>query len=165
MQLYFDFNIEKTKKCLTCKLVKSINDFASQGNGYKRGNCKKCYNSNWKYRILSTLSGKCITKNKKTKRKAGERIRNRFYKDKEINLSYLEELKNKQNGLCYWLKIPIDFTLQDKLRKPSLDRLDNTKGYEIDNIVLTTLFANTARRDATINEMKKFLSNYLSIHK
>lgn len=38
--------------------------------------------------------------------------------------------------MCYWLKIPIDFTMQDKLRKPSLDRLDNSIGYEINNVAL-----------------------------
>ena len=63
--------------------------------------------------------------------------------------------------MCYWLKIPIDFTMQDKLRKPSLDRLDNSIGYEINNVVLTTVFANTGRRDASIIEMSEFVKNYL----
>lgn len=51
--------------------------------------------------------------------------------------------------------------MKDKLRKPSLDRLDNSKGYEIGNVVLTTVFANTGRRDSTIKEMKEFVDNYL----
>jgi hypothetical protein len=63
--------------------------------------------------------------------------------------------------MCYWLKIPIDFTMKDKLRKPSLDRLDNSIGYRVDNIVLTTVFANTGRNSATVEEMLKFISDYL----
>ena len=82
-------------------------------------------------------------------------------RSKLINLEYLEALKEEQNGMCYWLKIPIDFTMQDKLRKPSLDRLDNSIGYEINNVVLTTVFANTGRRDASIIEMSEFVKNYL----
>jgi hypothetical protein len=70
-------------------------------------------------------------------------------------------LKEKQNGMCYWLNIPIDFTMKDRLRKPSLDRLDNSIGYRKDNVVLTTVFANTGRRDATVEEMLKFISDYL----
>ncbi len=81
--------------------------------------------------------------------------------DDKINGAFLEHLKNKQNGMCYWLNIPIDFTLKDKLRKPSLDRLDNSIGYKKDNIVLTTVFANTGRRDASLVEMSEFVKNYL----
>jgi hypothetical protein len=79
----------------------------------------------------------------------------------KINGAFLEDLKNKQNGMCYWLNIPMDFTLNDKLRKPSLDRLDNSVGYKKDNIVLTTVFANTGRRDASLVEMSDFVKNYL----
>ena len=82
--------------------------------------------------------------------------------DDKIGVSFLEELKSKQNGMCYWLNIPMDFTSKDNLRKPSLDRLDNTIGYRKDNIVLTTVFANTGRRDATILEMSDFVKNYLN---
>ena len=63
--------------------------------------------------------------------------------------------------MCYWLNIPIDFTMEDRLRKPSLDRLDNSIGYRVDNVVLTTVFANTGRRDATVEEMLKFIADYL----
>jgi hypothetical protein len=79
----------------------------------------------------------------------------------KINCAFLEELKNKQNGMCYWLSIPMDFTSKDKLRKPSLDRLDNNIGYTKKNIVLSTVFANTGRRDASVLEMSDFVKNYL----
>jgi hypothetical protein len=97
------------------------------------------------------------------KRPHGGGVKKSIVRDKNINGEFLENLKAKQNGMCYWLKIPIDFTMQDRLRKVSLDRLDNSKGYEVDNVVLTTVFANTARRDATIDEMDLFLKNYLNI--
>ena len=146
------------KECIKCKLQKPLNDFSKKGDkaGKRRGECKSCYNSNWKYRIMSTLTSREVNR----VRSNGEK-RKSIYRDNGINGAFLEHLKEKQNGLCYWLKIPIDFTLQDKLRKPSLDRLNNSIGYEINNVVLTTVFANTGRRDATIDEMNDFIKNYL----
>ena len=147
------------KQCVKCKQVKPLDDFHSQGGGTKRGQCRICYNTNWKYRLMSTLCSREAMR----KRPHGGGIKKSIIRDKNINGEFLENLKAKQNGMCYWLKIPIDFTMKDTLRKVSLDRLDNSKGYLLDNVVLTTVFANTARRDATIDEMNLFLKNYLNI--
>jgi hypothetical protein len=145
------------KKCIKCKVLKPLVEYSSKGNYKKREQCKVCYNSNWKYRLMSTLSSR---KAKNQKMPDGRNKKVHDVNDK-INSSFLENLKNKQNGMCYWLNIPMDFTLKDKLRKPSLDRLDNSIGYNKDNIVLTTVFANTGRRDATLFEMSEFIKNYL----
>ena len=66
-----------------------------------------------------------------------------------------------QGGKCFWLDIDIDFTMKDWLRSPSLDRLDNTKGYTIDNVVLTTRFANLGRSVVGQKDMRKFVNKYL----
>jgi hypothetical protein len=145
------------KECIECKVLKPLTEYSNRGNNIKRGQCKQCYNSNWKYRLMSTLSSR---KAPNQKLPDGRNKKVHDVEDK-INGAFLEDLKNKQNGMCYWLNIPIDFTMEDRLRKPSLDRLDNNIGYRKDNVVLTTVFANTGRRDATIEEMLKFISNYL----
>jgi hypothetical protein len=145
------------KECIKCKILKQLTEYSNVGNGKKRGQCKVCYNSNWEYRLMSTLSSR-KSKNQKLPDGRDKKVHDVDYK---INGSFLNDLKNKQNGMCYWLNIPIDFTLKDKLRKPSLDRLNNSIGYKKDNIVLTTVFANTGRRDATIDEMSDFVKNYL----
>lgn len=144
------------KVCLKCNLQKPLDDFNKMGGGKHRAQCKMCYNSNWKYRLMSTLTSRESHRTRQTGQK-----RKSISRDKNINGAFLEELKEKQKGLCYWLKIPIDFSMKDKLRKPSLDRLDNLKGYEVGNVVLTTVFANTGRRDATTDEMEIFVKNYL----
>ena len=145
-------------KCNKCNELKETNQFSSNGRSGFRSECKICYNSNWKYRLLSTLTSRS---SKERKRVNGD-LRKTIPYSKAINCDFLENLKTQQNGLCYWLKIPIDFSLQDKLRKPSLDRLDNNKGYEPDNVVLTTVFANTGRRDASILEMESFVVAYIN---
>ena len=146
------------KKCINCNLVKEDEDFHLKGSGKRRGVCKKCYNGNWKYRVLGNVIGR---ETRKKSENESDKTKEKRFRDREINGNFLEELKEKQNGMCYWLNIPIDFTMEDRLRKPSLDRLDNNIGYRKDNVVLTTVFANTGRRDATIEEMFKFISDYL----
>tara|TARA_Y100000004_G_C8641095_1_gene297081 strand:- start:41 stop:451 length:411 start_codon:yes stop_codon:yes gene_type:complete len=69
----------------------------------------------------------------------------------EIDDVYLEDLFNKQNGKCYWLDTiinPMDAFTPHHPLAPSVDRLDNEKGYVKDNVVITTRFANCGRRNA-----------------
>tara|TARA_R110001592_G_C12956024_1_gene731849 strand:+ start:161 stop:889 length:729 start_codon:yes stop_codon:yes gene_type:complete len=82
---------------------------------------------------------------------------------KEITVKFLQKLRKKQKSKCYWLGIDIDFTKQDFLKSPSVDRLDNNRGYYQDNVVLTTVFANYARNRASVEEMKKFVSENLNV--
>lgn len=146
------------KKCTKCNIEKDEESFYLRGNGLRRPVCRMCYNTNWKYRLLGTLISK-EHRNSQTQHKE------KHCRDKEINGDFLEELKERQNGMCYWLKIPIDFTMKDRLRKPSLDRLDNSIGYRIDNVVLTTVFANTGRNSATVEEMNFFIDNFIYFKK
>lgn len=144
--------------CNSCNIEKEDGDFYLKGSGKRRCVCKKCYNSNWKYRVLNSVIGRETRKKAETE---SDESKEKRFRDREINGNFLENLREKQNGMCYWLNIPIDFTMEDRLRKPSLDRLDNNIGYRIDNVVLTTVFANTGRRDATVEEMLKFIADYL----
>ena len=137
------------KVCSICKEEKDIEFFYKRGvwksDQKFRSNCKEC--TPWTSKLLSTISSRISHSRKKS--------------DGTVNTKTLKELKKIQKGLCYWLKIPIDFSYKDVLRKPSLDRLDNSKGYTIDNIVLSTVFANTGRRDADSLIFKEFLDSYI----
>jgi len=146
---------EDKKTCTKCNKEKVVSLFFKKGMGKDgiqryRADCKDCYNSNWKFRMMSNMSSS------ENKKRDGRKI-----KGDGVNTAFLEKLKEKQKGKCYWLGIDIDFEMKDKLRKPSIDRLDNNKGYDVDNIVLTTVFANTGRRDATTNQMSEFIKTYL----
>lgn len=140
------------KVCRTCGLKKEVTDYnisktLTNGKIRYKLDCKTCIKSDWAYCLMRTISSRESKYN---------RVR-----DKNVTIKYIRELLKKQNGKCYWLGTDLDITNKCKLRKPSLDRLDNNKGYEVGNIVITSLFANTGRRDATILEMKDFISNYL----
>jgi hypothetical protein len=68
----------------------------------------------------------------------------------EIDYTYLENLFKKQDGKCHWLKTiinPMDVFISHHPLAPSVDRLDNNKGYVPGNVVITTRFANCGRRN------------------
>jgi len=68
--------------------------------------------------------------------------------DIDIILDDLKEQWNIQNGLCYWLDIKMslpDLAISRSPFAPSVDRLDSSRGYHKDNIVLCTRFANLGR--------------------
>jgi hypothetical protein len=71
-----------------------------------------------------------------------------------LTAEILEEVWNEQEKVCYWFKIPLDFGLlyndhPDWLPKhpmaPSVDRIDDSKDYTKDNIVICCRFANLGR--------------------
>jgi hypothetical protein len=72
----------------------------------------------------------------------------------------LEKQFIKQDGRCYWLGIPINinhvFTTHNPLA-PSVDRLDNDRDYEKDNIVICTQFANMGRGKCDKKTFKKVM--------
>ncbi len=65
-----------------------------------------------------------------------------------ITIEDLKKLWKRQDGLCHWLRIPMsldDLYISHSPFAPSVDRLNNERGYHTDNIVLTTRFANRGR--------------------
>ena len=78
------------------------------------------------------------------------RVGNQSTKRHEVTITEndLRSLWHTQDGRCYWLKIKMslnDLYVAHSPFAPSVDRIDNTKGYHIDNIVLCTRFANKGR--------------------
>lgn len=152
---------DQEKQCNECGELKPITDFPKsgkdrQGNVKYRYECKNCYNkrygTNWKYRIMASVY---------------TRFKESAYKEtlgEKIGAEFLESLKQKQGGKCYWLGIEMDFTRRNRLLAPSLDRLDPSMGYERDNVVLTTMFANLGRGESSESEMRDFLTMVMGIN-
>lgn len=153
------------KKCKICGEIKSINDFYKSQRSSK---CKTC-----------TLN---ITREyKKRKRKSVEFKKSEGLKQKErrvrlwqntlihdskrkgmehtLTVEDIKEMYNKQNGLCYWFKIPLIPSNENKHpQQPSLDRLDRKKGYTKDNVVLCCYSANIGRNENSLDTWKNFLN-------
>ena len=77
----------------------------------------------------------------------------------DLDAMFLLELLDRQGGKCYWLGVPL--TPSDVVRdpqRPSVDRLDNSKGYTRDNVVLSCQFANMGRSVTGLARMREFVS-------
>ena len=75
-----------------------------------------------------------------------------------LTVQDINEMFDKQNGLCYWFNVPLIPSNDSKHpQQPSLDRLDRTKGYTLDNVVLTCYSANIGRNETSVEDWEKFL--------
>lgn len=61
---------------------------------------------------------------------------------------------------CPILNIPLEFSEKRTYNTPSVDRIDNDRGYTPDNIVICSWRANMLKKDATVQELKRIADYY-----
>ena len=123
------------KKCNSCGLLKSLDNFSKgKGTFSVRGSCKICEGK--KYKKWANSKGKQIVKE----------CNNRYYQRNKFSFDY-RALRYKtsaaQRGLefalskeeCFSLFDDFCFYCGDREERMGIDRIDNTKGYIIDNVV------------------------------
>lgn len=76
------------------------------------------------------------------------KARGRKTKEFDITLSDLLDLWGKQQGLCAYTKLPLQIEA-NKFDLVSLDRIDSSKGYVVDNIQLVCAGINVMKMDMT----------------
>lgn len=77
----------------------------------------------------------------------------------DITKDFLQELFESQQGRCYWFGVPLIPTGEKRHpQKPSLDRLDCSKGYTRGNVVLTSHAANMGRNCSTVEQFEDFVA-------
>ena len=85
--------------------------------------------------------------------------------DITITLDDLKEQWDIQRGMCYWLDIEMslpDLAVSRSPFAPSVDRIDSSRGYHKDNIVLCTRFANLGRGAYDNDDFKPRLSSLIA---
>lgn len=85
-------------------------------------------------------------------------------KNMEIDITeeYLMELWEKQNGLCYYSGLPMS-TVRNDMNIVSVDRVDSSRGYTKDNVVLASRWANVMKNSHSAEDFIKLcrtLVNY-----
>lgn len=153
-----------TKLCVICNLIKPKDKFYKSQRGKKCIDCvlkkareyKKIRRSNIEFRKLEGLK----QKERRVRLWQNTLIHDSKYRGIENTLTVedINELFKKQKGLCYWFKVPL--VPSDKTKhpqQPSLDRLDRSKGYTKDNIVLTCYSANIGRNENDLETWTEFL--------
>jgi hypothetical protein len=70
----------------------------------------------------------------------------------------ISSMFERQQGRCYWFNVPLVPTHEHKHpQKPSIDRLDVTKGYTPDNVVLCCYTANIGRNTSSVETFRAFV--------
>ena len=131
---------------------------------YAKNLCKACYLQRYMSKEKITEKGKTYYQRNKTK------IKTNVYKYRLVMSA--KHRANKRGlpfdlttkdiripALCPVLGIPL---IQGGRtgNSPSLDRIDNTKGYTKDNIVMVSLRVNRLKNDATLEELRKIADFY-----
>lgn len=133
-----------------CGLEKGVGEFRKKGDGY-RHTCKECEKLYKKQYSLNNLEKGMLRNSRKRARK----------KCLEHNIT-LEDIQIPE--YCPVLGIKLESAIgrgnkcamqQDS--SPTLDRMDNSKGYVKGNIMVISWRANMLKSDATIEELEKLL--------
>ena len=128
------------KICSTCKQKLELNadNFPTRkrvnGMGY-RGQCRECYNelrrSNPQYAQTKAIQS------------ARDRAKKRGL-DFNLDIKALHFPK-----VCPILNIKLEHGKKDWTTSPSIDRIDNDKGYTLDNVIVVSSLANSIKNCAT----------------
>lgn len=120
------YNIH-SNECTKCKIYKKSNEFRKN-----RNTCTQCEN-NYKTEYKKTPRGHLL-------RVLNSMIinsKNRNHLPPSITFDDLVEIFKKQKGLCYYTGIPMNFgSYKETYWTLSVERLNNTTGYEKKNIAL-----------------------------
>lgn len=147
---FVEFSVRKTKSgydhyCKLCRVEAGRKYRAENKDKANKSSATSRKKMHWSMRLIRTS-------------KSSANARNLEHELTDEDVKLLWEL---QNGCCYWLGVPLseDAELPDRHPlKPSLDRLDNSKGYIKDNVVITSTFANLGRSNTTVEDFSEFLN-------
>lgn len=154
--------------CTVCKESKPIIDFhkdCTAPRGHKV-RCKPCCISNMKYKTPCEYKRYGQTLNGRLSRLAisSRQSANKKSFKCELTLDNLLELWYKQGGRCSKTKFKLTLDVGTQANKnprgPSIDRINNDKGYTLDNIQLVCIQYNLAKNrftDEDTLEMAKAL--------
>lgn len=151
-------NPEKWRVCDVCNEEKNIWQFSLLDKTRKttierKTTCKKCSaalnekqrrNRDWKHNARKVLLSSAKQRAKKSN------IEFTLAKD-DINIP----------DTCPVFGFPLKREERESwMYAPSIDRIDNTKGYIKENIIIVSRRANILKKDATIEELKKLADYY-----
>lgn len=152
----------KATKCKKCKV--NLNENNRAVNGKIWSICRKCHSKRTK---LARSTPEAKLKEREYNLRAREirwnhylfKLVKRRYPQTDLSPEYIKELWDKQNGLCFWFKVPMTITSKRKFpSKPSVDRIDNSKPYTKDNCVLCCYSANIGRNENNVDDWTQFLN-------
>jgi hypothetical protein len=145
---------EGSKFCPKCDRTKSVSEFHKGSKETKLGlssYCKPCM-AHWakKYSSSSPLGRMRVALNtaKSAARRKGLPC--------SIVLKELMEIWESQRGRCFYTEVLMSFAGDRVPESVSIDRVDSSKGYTLDNVVLCCNRVNLMKRTMLISELTKW---------
>ena len=155
--------METHKTCKICGVTKSIDNFYKSQRRLKCKICTLNLTREYKREKRKNLD---FRKSEGLKQKE-RRVRlwqntlihySKRGKEHSLTVEDINRMFEEQKGLCYWFKVPLIPSENSKHpQQPSLDRLDGTKGYTKDNVVLSCYSANIGRNDNSVEVWEEFI--------
>ena len=146
--------MKPTKACTKCGIEKEYTEefFSKREHGRLRADCRICYNkyyreNNHKYAKTHMIYDAKVRANKK-------------------NMSF--DLTKKEIHFpkrCPVLNIKLKHGKEDWQNSPTIDRIDNKKGYVVDNCIVVSSIANTIKSSATPKQILKVGTFYKKLYK
>ena len=167
-----DLENEGSQKCIECNVVKKLEFFTFNINKTRKHKvykklCKICHN---KRRAMkrdeqnqkNTLKNFMENIIKDAKRRS-EKKKNGY----DINVDNLLELYKNQDGKCYYTGRIMKYNMSKNEHEGkricpdriTIDRIDSSKGYIKENIVLCCWTANNLKQDLCIDEFKSIVKD------
>ena len=150
----------KTKACRLCKAEKPISDFYLRKDtkvpSY-RSECRPCQlrRANKDRHVIGGREHLRILLRDATRRSAK--------KNAKVSLTK-NDIKEIAVTRCPILGIELIIGAQDWYNSPSLDRIDNTKGYEKGNVIMVSHMANSIKNQATPDQILKVGNFYKKLY-
>jgi hypothetical protein len=170
--------IPRCKECIKDerrqKYLEHSEQVKSRASEYRKNNPEKVKQSNSRYQKSDRAKNLRKARYKKNIDKHREKDRNRWREswesrkiskvksmckakkiDFDLTVDWLKRQFEKQEFRCFYSNVLMD--TEKQLFKPTLERLDPSRGYTQDNVVLATYFFNMGRNNAPIEQVYEMI--------
>ena len=151
--------LTSTKECNACGKSLPHSHFyknCSSRDGY-RNQCKACVEKADNERFQSNPYARCLTNTKHRAKRKGLAF--------DLDESFLRDI---DRDVCPYLEIPIVWNMGKRVGRAadnskSIDRIDSSKGYTKDNVIVCSMRANQILSNSTLPEISLIAHNFRRI--
>jgi len=146
--------VKPIKACTKCGIEKEYTEefFSKREHGKLRADCRTCYNKYYRDNNHRYLKASMVYDAKERAKK----------KNMDFNL-VKKDIHFPE--VCPVFNIKLEHGRKDWKNSPTIDRIDNTKGYLIDNCIVVSCLANTIKNSATPKQILKVGNFYKKLYK
>ena len=146
--------MKPTKACTKCGIEKEYTEefFSKREHGKLRADCRTCYNKYYRDNNHKYLKASMVYDAKERAKK----------KNMDFNL-VKKDIHFPE--VCPVFNIKLEHGRKNWKSSPTIDRIDNNKGYVLDNCIVVSCIANTIKNSATPKQILRVGNFYKKLYK